>query len=236
MVQLTTTTLAGLLTTVQLATAHFSIDYPSWRANSLQSGSGFSQWVYPCAGVPGGLSTTNRTDWPLTGGSLKLDLHHPWTYVFVNLGLGENVTNFNYTLTPNFWNETGNGTLCIPSMPLPADLTVTDGTKASLQVVTLGDSGSALYNCADITFRSNATSLPSSDCANSPGVSYAVVNQEVNGTTTSSSANGTTSGSGNSTGGSGTSGKNSGAAMGVDMVVMTSVVGLVVAFVAGMGL
>lgn len=30
------------------------------------------------AGVPS--NAGNRTDWPLTGGSLKLDLHHPWTY------------------------------------------------------------------------------------------------------------------------------------------------------------
>lgn len=72
-------------------------------------------------------------------------LTHP-SSVFVNLGLGENATNFNYTLTKNFWNETGNGTLCVPSLPLPANLAVTDGTKASIQVVTLGDSGSALYN------------------------------------------------------------------------------------------
>jgi len=88
----------------------------------------------------------NRTDWPLEGGSLKLDLHHPWTYVFVNLGLGDNVTNFNYTLTPEFWNSTGKGTLCVSELPLPADLSVADGTKASIQVVTLGESGSALYN------------------------------------------------------------------------------------------
>lgn len=88
----------------------------------------------------------NRTDWPLQGGTLKLDLHHPWTYVFVNLGLGDNVTNFNYTLTPEFWNSTGKGTLCVPDLPLPADLSVEDGTKASIQVVTLGESGNALYN------------------------------------------------------------------------------------------
>lgn len=75
-----------------------------------------------------------------------LDLHHPWTYIFVNLGLGGNVTNFNYTLTPSFWNETGNGTLCVPDVPLPAGLAVSDGTEASLQVVTLGASGNALYN------------------------------------------------------------------------------------------
>ena len=88
----------------------------------------------------------NRTDWPVQGGSLSLNLHHPWTYVFVNLGLGDNVTNFNYTLTPSFWNETGNGTLCVPQLPLPAGVTPADGSKGSIQVVTLGASGSALYN------------------------------------------------------------------------------------------
>jgi hypothetical protein len=71
----------------------------------------------------------------------------------VNLGLGPNVTNFNYTLTPSFWNETGNGTLCVPTIPLPAGLTVSDGTEASIQVVTLGDSGNALYNVSRSTLR-----------------------------------------------------------------------------------
>lgn len=75
-----------------------------------------------------------------------LDLHHPWTYLFVNLGLGTNVTNFNMTLTPMFLNETGNGTLCLPKLTIPSSLNLTDGTRASLQVVALGNSGSALYN------------------------------------------------------------------------------------------
>jgi hypothetical protein len=31
--------------------------------------------------------------WPLTGGSLSVDFHHTFTYVFINLGLGTNATN-----------------------------------------------------------------------------------------------------------------------------------------------
>jgi len=133
-----------LLAAAQLATAHFGLEYPTWRDTTLGTGHNYSQWNYPCAGVPGNLG--NRTDWPLTGGSVILDLHHPWTYVFINLGLGENVTNFNYTLTPQFLNTTGNGTLCLPTLPLPADLKVADGTLASIQVITVGDSGAGLYN------------------------------------------------------------------------------------------
>lgn len=75
-----------------------------------------------------------------------MDLHHPWEYVFVNLGLGSNVTNFNYTLTgPTFWNVTGAGTLCV-DLPLPEGLNPSDGQEGSIQVVTVGESGSALYN------------------------------------------------------------------------------------------
>ena len=70
-----------------------------------------------------------------------------WTYVFVNLGLGDNVTDFNITLTGNaFWNETGNGTFCLPKYPLPSDLNITDGADATIQFVTVGSEGSALYN------------------------------------------------------------------------------------------
>lgn len=75
---------------------------------------------------------------------MSLELHHAWTYVFINLGLGENVTNFNISLTPNFLNVTGNGTFCLPSLSLPEG--IAEGTHASIQVVTGGKSGSALYN------------------------------------------------------------------------------------------
>lgn len=161
------------------------------------------------------------------GRSLKLQLHHKWTYLFVNLGLGDNVTNFNYTLTPSLWNETGNGTLCLPTLPLPVDLNVTDGTRATIQVVTSGESGSALYNCADITFRSSAELLNSSECVTSPGVSVAVVNQQANestSTNTSSDTNTTT----------GDAGKSAASVPGVNTVALTSAAGLVVAFVVGL--
>ena len=96
---------------------------------------------------------TNRTLWPLTGGSLSLDLHHPWTYLFVNLGLGTVYPTFNITLTNQLLNETGNGTLCMPQVVLPSSFTPFDGQNASIQVVTVGASGSALYNVSDPSIR-----------------------------------------------------------------------------------
>ncbi|KAK0624874.1 hypothetical protein B0T17DRAFT_531342 [Bombardia bombarda] len=151
-------------------------------------------------------------------------MHHKWTYVFINLGLGANVTNFNYTLTQPFWNETGNGTLCVPKLALPVGLTVSDGAEGSIQVVTVGANGNALYNCADITFRSNATTLSTNDCVTDEGVTFAPIAVEAgaNGSTT---ANTTT-----------TTGKSAAATGGVNMIALSSVVGLTLAFVCGMGL
>jgi hypothetical protein len=91
-------------------------------------------------------SSTNRTIWPLTGGSLNLDLHHPWTHVFVNLGLGTDYPTFNISLTQQPLNEKGNGTLCLPHLLLPTGVSSVDGQNASIQVVALGQTGSALYN------------------------------------------------------------------------------------------
>jgi hypothetical protein len=91
-------------------------------------------------------SNSNRTLWPLDGGSLVIEFHHPWTYVSFNLGLGANTSTFNISLNPMLLNETGNGTICIPKYTLPADLGISDGMEASLQVITIGDSGTALYN------------------------------------------------------------------------------------------
>ena len=152
-----------LLGAATLATAHFELLHPEWRADSLSTDtmdmdmsnmtdhsshemtSELDQYLYPCAGA----STTDsspRTEWPLTGGSLKINSHHPWTYMFVNLGLGSDVSDFNYTLTPEMYNITGSGELCITELVWPEGLEVADGDEASLQVVTVGDGGTALYN------------------------------------------------------------------------------------------
>lgn len=38
-----------LLAAAQLATAHFGIEFPEWRADTLADEDGpYSQWEYPC--------------------------------------------------------------------------------------------------------------------------------------------------------------------------------------------
>ncbi len=178
--------------------------------------------------MPGNLTDRTVTPWPLSGsGSLKLNLHHPWTYVVVNLGLGADTANFNYTLTNPFLNETGNGTLCIQKLALPASLPVAEGSFGTLQVVTFGEDGNALYNCADIVFSKNATVLADGDCVTSPGVSAAPI----------ALGSGSGSGTGANTSTNSTAGKGSaGSAVGVNVVAMSSVVGLAVVFMFGMSL
>ncbi|POR33170.1 Uncharacterized protein TPAR_06637 [Tolypocladium paradoxum] len=213
------------LAAAQRVSAHFGLTFPAWRADTLahEATSKYSQWTYPCAGVPYGAG--NVTDWPLDGGSLKLELHHPWTYIFVNLGVGGNTTNFNVSLTPEFWNATGKGTLCIDKVPLPVK--VEDGALASLQIVTVGDSGSALYNCADIRFKKDAQAP--GNCTSGGTKVTAVKEQTGNGTT-----------GGNSTSGNSTSGgdKKSGAAapmLGVNTVALGTIAGLASVFAMGLG-
>ncbi|KAL2150996.1 hypothetical protein VTH82DRAFT_6094 [Thermothelomyces myriococcoides] len=204
-----------------LTRAHFGIKYPQMRGDTLSSNANesWSQWTYPCAGVPSNLTDKPITPWPLDGGSLKLDLHHPWTYIFVNLGLGSDAANFNYTLTQPFWNSTGNGTLCVSRLELPDDLPVRDGSPATLQVVTLGEDGNALYNCADIVFREDAEVLSEDECQTSEGVTYAPVAVA-------------TDNDGDNTAGGDKDG--AGSALTVNTLALSSVVGLVMVFVASL--
>ena len=143
--------------------------------------------------------------------------------------MGGNSSNFNVSLTPEFWNATGKGTLCIDKVSLP--ITVDDGALASLQVVTVGESGSALYNCADIRFKKDAQGP--SNCTRG-GIDVATIKeQNGNGTTGSNST------AGNSTTGNSTAGGDKKAAAagmaGINTVALGTIAGLASAFALGFG-
>ncbi|KAF2025068.1 hypothetical protein EK21DRAFT_104209 [Setomelanomma holmii] len=139
------------------AAAHFQLLQPIWRGDSFAAPA--SQYTFPCAGVNATASdSVNRTAWPLTGGSVVFNGSHPWAYTFVNLALGVNGSSFNISLVPGF-NQTGPGVFCLRETGrshLEAGLKAAgysglndsrlDGVDASVQVVQLGERGSALYN------------------------------------------------------------------------------------------
>lgn len=100
----------------------------------------------------------NRTQWPLTGGSVSINGSHSSALTYVNLGLGTNVTNFNISLVENL-NQTGAGVFCLKEAGrsnleeglIAAGYSGFDderlnGLEATVQVIQLGHSGSALYN------------------------------------------------------------------------------------------
>jgi len=170
-----------LLLAVPLAAAHYGLVYPQWRGDTLKDTNvtGWNQYIYPCAGVPRNSTKANRTDWPLDGGSLVLELKHPWDYIFVNLVFGVKEREaYDISLTPEFLNSTGSGILCIEKLALPRN--ATDGELGSLQVVTVSERGSALYNCADLKFTSSATTLKGDQCK-SNNVTYFAVKQQAAG-------------------------------------------------------
>lgn len=83
---------------------------------------------------------------------------HSSALTYVNLGLGTNVTNFNISLVENL-NQTGAGVFCLKEAGranLEQGLKAAgysglndsrlDGLEASVQVIQLGHTGSALYN------------------------------------------------------------------------------------------
>ncbi|CAI4218546.1 unnamed protein product [Parascedosporium putredinis] len=205
------------------------------RLLSAEEDSGINQRLYPCAGVPGDVG--NVTDWPLNGGGIELELHHPWAYIFVNLGLGLNQSNFNISLTPQFWNATGNGTLCVPT--LPVDLDIQEGQEASIQVVTSGERGDALYNCANIRFTKDAKPFGGAECKTN-GVEYYAVGEVQDPVTSTGevpepSNQNQSSDAGDDSSSGGDSGS-SAAMAGVSVYALTSTVGLAIAFAAGLTL
>jgi hypothetical protein len=160
-----------------LVSAHTQIWYPEWRNNSFNPP--FSQTIYPCEhhvslallscpseqtdyATGAGISdtpTTNRTLWPLDGGSLNVTLHDDAAYIFINIGLGVNTTNFNISLFAQPLNETGAGNLCFPKLTLPSGLPIEDGTQASIQFATSGHDGEGLYNVRKVRAHSNGSLL-----------------------------------------------------------------------------
>lgn len=173
------TVIAALLALASVVSAHFKLDYPEAR--------GFDEdklVQFPCGSFD--TPQTNRTLWPISGGQIALTMGHIEANVEVLIGFGNDPGSaFNTVLRPTF-QETGLGDFCMTGFSLPDGLNVTEGTNATIQVITNGDPDGGLYNCADITFTSQA--VTGGTCQNGTGVtaSSATISGSPNGTTSSS--------------------------------------------------
>jgi hypothetical protein len=190
-----------LLTALPLASAHFLLTWPDRRGFDDDKASGG-----PCGGFD--TVSSNRTEFPLSGGPVQLDMHHTQTKVAVYLALGNSPSadDFTITLVPTL-SEEGPSNFCLGSINIPSNLNISAGTNGTIQVVTNGDPSGGLYQvnqarchvakpllltfsqCGDVTFVD--TTLSSSDydshCQNSTGVRVTQENM-------SGQPNGTTSG------------------------------------------
>ncbi|KAL8802960.1 MAG: hypothetical protein Q9223_006427 [Gallowayella weberi] len=169
-----------------LISAHFTLDFPQVRGYDEEK-----LGTFPCGGQD--TVSSNRTAWPLDGGSVQLKMGHDHAAVQVLLALGNNPgSNFNVVLVPTTQEE-GIGQFCLSNVKVPQGLGVKDGDNATIQVVTNGDPSGGLYNCADITFSSSNSSSSTSKCTNGKGVRLAPYTGKSNANGTDSSTPSTTS-------------------------------------------
>jgi nascent polypeptide-associated complex subunit beta len=128
----------SLFALLPLSTAHFLLKWPIARGFDDMKSVNF-----PCGGFDS--VSSSRTDFPLNGAPVQLDMHHPQTRVEVLLSIGSDPgNNYNIVLRPTFAQE-GLGNFCVGGVSLPSGLNVSDGTPATLQVVSNGDPDGGLY-------------------------------------------------------------------------------------------
>ncbi|TVY82668.1 Uncharacterized protein LSUE1_G002013 [Lachnellula suecica] len=184
-------TLSALAAFASVATAHFNMNYPAAR--------GFDEdklVQFPCGSFDTPVS--NRTVWPISNGSIALLMGHIDANVEVLIGFGNDPGSaFNTVLRPTC-TEQGLGNFCMTGFSIPEGLNITDGTNATIQVVTNGDPDGGLYNCADIIFSTSAPAPADGVCKNETSTKTVAATSakqpnETTGTTTSSSSTPSTS-------------------------------------------
>lgn len=97
----------------------------------------------------------NRTYWPITGGAVAFQpgwfTGHKTALLYINLGIGNQPVNYSLIMQPMFQiigptNDAYPGLeVCMPQVPLPANLTVKEGDNATIQVVENAKHGAALF-------------------------------------------------------------------------------------------
>lgn len=100
-------------------------------------------------------TSTNRTKWPIGGGAVSFQPGwfpgHSSAFIYINMGLGTVPPNMSHPVVKPFaisgpTNEPYPGTVCLPQVPLPADVDVKIGDHATIQVIETAQHGAALYN------------------------------------------------------------------------------------------
>lgn len=133
----------ALLPILSIGTAHFTVQWPTARGFSDDTAGNF-----PCGGFDS--VKTPRTEWPIDGSPVQLKMEHTQTNVEVLLAIGDDPgNNYNVVLRPTLSQE-GLGNFCIGGLSLPEGLNISDGTPATIQVVSNGDPSGGLYQVRNL--------------------------------------------------------------------------------------
>ncbi|EKM60885.1 uncharacterized protein PHACADRAFT_247102 [Phanerochaete carnosa HHB-10118-sp] len=145
-----------------IASAHFQLQYPPPRGPFVMS----SEPTF-CDGYQN--SVSNRTVFPLNGGSISLNSEHPLWTLGVQLSTLSNPQNFgNFTEAVPWVQVNGEGLYCFPVDLATSGLSgVQDGANVTLLFVFDGGDGE-LFQCADLTLSANAPAA-SFTCQNATG-------------------------------------------------------------------
>jgi nascent polypeptide-associated complex subunit beta len=127
------------LSLLPVSLAHFQLTYPVSRGFDDNTAGNF-----PCGGfnnVQG-----QRTDYLMSGSPLQLKMGHDQTHVAVYMAVGSDPGSaFNTVLRQQFV-VTGLGDFCMGEISIPSGMNISEGTNATIQVVSNADgSGGGLY-------------------------------------------------------------------------------------------
>ncbi|EME45288.1 hypothetical protein DOTSEDRAFT_71106 [Dothistroma septosporum NZE10] len=145
------------------------------------------QWMYPCGGMP---MTSNRTKWPVGGGAVSVQPGwfpgHSKAFFYINIGIQEEgmqaPPNYSHPVVPVFQitgpsNTQYPGQFCLPQVRMPANLSLTEGTNITIQVVEAAQHGAALYSCVDVTLTKpeDVEQVTPQNCYNSTDLGFDLV-------------------------------------------------------------
>jgi hypothetical protein len=153
-IMLSSTILA--LSLVPVSLAHFTLNWPKSRGSAEDTAGNF-----PCGGYSD--VQQQRTDFPIGGGPIQLNMGHEQTNVAVYMAVGNNPgSGFSVVMRPQFV-VTGLGDFCMGQISVPSGVNVSDGTPASIQVVSNAHTSGGLYQVRSLylsgTPLSNTTAL-----------------------------------------------------------------------------
>ncbi|KAF1917020.1 hypothetical protein BDU57DRAFT_475959 [Ampelomyces quisqualis] len=162
------------LSLLPVSFAHFTLDWPKARGSAENTAGDF-----PCGGYAD--VQQQRTDFPISGAPLQLNLGHEQTNIAVYMAVGDNPgSGFSVVMRPQFQVQ-GLGDFCIGQISVPSGVNVSDGTKASIQVVSNAHANGGLYQCTDVTLRSASLSTSDYDSHCKNGTNIEISQQNISG-------------------------------------------------------